>query len=253
MASTRKKSKNIKAKKHQPSIPLRVRLTKFTGYFLLALTLVVSLWGINYIRQPGHFPITQVAVDASFEHVSHAQLKDIIGPLVTGNFFTVNASAIKRQLNTLAWVKSVTINRVWPNQLVIHVVEQQAVAQWNADGLLTPDGSLIYPAKDTFPTGLPMLAGPADDAVAVWKMYQYMAALLVPLDLTISQLTLDPRYAWEMTLNTGTKVLLGRLDVEQRLQRFVAVYAKIFQGKSAPITIDLRYNNGLAVKWQNKN
>ncbi len=54
-----------------------------------------------------------------------------------------------------------------------------------------------------------------------------------------------------LLLNNGTKILIGRKDSLPRLQRFVKVYPEIFKTPQAQAeSIDLRYDNGLSVKWQ---
>ncbi len=54
-------------------------------------------------------------------------------------------------------------------------------------------------------------------------------------------------------ISSGTKILLGNEDIRERLQRSVDILFEI-KNKSLgiPTLIDARYNNGAAVKWNNK-
>ncbi|MDP1635554.1 MAG: cell division protein FtsQ/DivIB, partial [Gallionellaceae bacterium] len=64
----------------------------------------------------------------------------------------------------------------------------------------------------------------------------------------IVQLSLSPRYAWQVTLDDGMVIELGRDEMQQRLARFVAVYPYSLAAMARPVRhVDLRYRNGFAV------
>src|SRR5690606_9657845 len=91
-------------------------------------------------------------------------------------------------------------------------------------------------------------------------------ATLAPLGMSIAELRLSPRRAWRMRLDNGMSLALGRLQTEARLARFAALYPRLFgaqpalQGAAAaapdaaaaaslaPVTVDLRYSDGFAVR-----
>ncbi|RLA02182.1 MAG: cell division protein FtsQ/DivIB, partial [Gammaproteobacteria bacterium] len=63
--------------------------------------------------------------------------------------------------------------------------------------------------------------------------------------------SMDERRAWSMTLSNGMKVLLGRVDSEQRFKRFVMVFQSgLNQFESQIAEMDMRYTNGLSVIWK---
>jgi cell division protein FtsQ len=71
--------------------------------------------------------------------------------------------------------------------------------------------------------------------------------------LTITQLHMDSRHAYRITLSNGIVVLLGRENMHDRLKRFARVYNKVLATRAGDIErIDTRYSNGLAIGW-NKN
>jgi len=67
------------------------------------------------------------------------------------------------------------------------------------------------------------------------------------------QVTLSPRLAWQLKLDNGMLVEVGREQpkspVGVRLQRFIEVYPELV-GKRAtrPSVVDLRYPNGFAIR-----
>ncbi|MGB0989179.1 MAG: cell division protein FtsQ/DivIB, partial [Pseudoalteromonas spongiae] len=71
--------------------------------------------------------------------------------------------------------------------------------------------------------------------------------------LAIDELVLSERFSWQLTLNDGVTLNLGREERVQRIQRFMDVYPLIKKNKKADQQVDyvdLRYDTGLAVGWK---
>jgi cell division protein FtsQ len=99
--------------------------------------------------------------------------------------------------------------------------------------------------------------------------YRRHQAALAPLGMSISELRLTPRRSWRMRLDNGMQLALGRLQPDERLARFVALYPRLFLASAAgsaqtatdkaaaaaapitPVTVDLRYSDGFAVRMPN--
>jgi cell division protein FtsQ len=66
-------------------------------------------------------------------------------------------------------------------------------------------------------------------------------------------LDLEARGAWTLELDNDIKVVVGRENINERLQRFLELYRLRLADKSAEIEqIDIRYTHGVAVKWREK-
>jgi cell division protein FtsQ len=62
---------------------------------------------------------------------------------------------------------------------------------------------------------------------------------------------LDARGAWDMTLGNGVDVRLGRRDVTERTDLFLAVVANIVSSRETDIEfVDMRYSNGFTIGWK---
>lgn len=211
------------------------------------------LWGWLYLTSPQTLPLKSVKVQASFKHIDALALQKVIAPYARGGFFSINIGKLREQLKQLPWVKQVSIWRVWPDTLEVSVVEKQAVARWGHDDLLSADGEIFQPVRSTFPSELPQLNGPQDQAQEILAKYQEMSKLLVSKGLGIVKLDLSDNRAWQLLLDNKMQLILGREEVIPRLKRFMFVYPKIFtpKGKQAE-TVDLRYGNGIAVRWKDQ-
>ena len=69
--------------------------------------------------------------------------------------------------------------------------------------------------------------------------------------LTLTSLALSERFSWQLWLDNGIRLNLGRKDKAKRVQRFIDVYPRMEQRADAQVdTIDLRYDTGLAVSFK---
>ncbi len=75
--------------------------------------------------------------------------------------------------------------------------------------------------------------------------------------MSIDELILSERFSWQLTLNDGVTLNLGREERVERIQRFMDVYSLIKaqlkvekEQNQAVDYIDLRYDTGLAVGWK---
>jgi cell division protein FtsQ len=125
------------------------------------------------------------------------------------------------------------------------------VAFWNENSLLSTTGEIFNPASETFPVGLPHFVGPDGQQISMLEFYSKINNLLNPLHLKLKRLELSPYLSWDLEFANGMKVRLGYKDVLTRVSHFVKVYQKIVGERAADVDyVDLRYPNGLAVRWK---
>ena len=100
---------------------------------------------------------------------------------------------------------------------------------------------------------LPLLYGPSGTAPEVLKRYGEFFGNLKPLGQKLVQVTLSPRLAWQLKLENGMVVEMGREQpkspVAARLQRFIEAYPETVGRRPVrPSVVDLRYPNGFAMR-----
>ncbi|HEY9197744.1 MAG TPA: cell division protein FtsQ/DivIB [Gammaproteobacteria bacterium] len=205
---------------------------------------------MTWLRNPTNMPLRSVHIEGELRKLSREQLQTALAGTVRGGFFTVNVEAVRRAAESLPWVESATVRRVWPDRLQLQVVEQRAAARWGEDGVLNMRGQLFKPDAATIPAKLPQLDGPKELRRRVMENYIAMTATLAPIGRRVQALRLDQRRAWVLTLDSGVELKLGRDDALERVGRFVRVYATLFAARETELkTVDLRYSNGFAVRW----
>ena len=229
-------------------VRVRVKSALYLCIIFLVILGFLLLW--HHLTRPYVLPFKTIRIVVSSNHIARPELKNIVVKDINGGFFALDEKPIEKQLEQLPWVKSVSIQKIWPDILQINIDEKDPVVVWQNKNLVTALGKVFTPAINTVPNFLPQLNGPDDQLKNVLQHYRDFNLDLIPLVLQVKGLTLTPRGAWDLTLSNGIRVLLGRNQVTSRFLRFIQFYPKVVGSKANKISqIDLRYPNGLAVRW----
>jgi cell division protein FtsQ len=208
---------------------------------------IASIWMMQNLNQP----IAVVKVEGDFQRLSEQEIESALAPYVSAQFLMIDLDTIQHVVRALPWVSNVTVRRIWPDGLSIKVKEEMAIARWGEKQLLDEEGRVFSPEKlQDDVLGLPRLNGPEGYEKKVMEQYERISQLLRPLNRRITHLTLAARGAWDLQLDDGMKVMLGRDHLMEKTQRFIQLYQTELAQSTTPIlAIDVRYNNGIAVQW----
>ncbi len=220
---------------------------------ILSLIACLAYAGRQVLLDSHYFPLSSIKVSGEFKHVDARLISQRVKSYLSQGFFAVNTSALQDELQQLPWVDKVEVKRVWPKSLAIRLTELQAVAHWNGNALLSSQGQVFSPPDASLQSNLPEFIGPISQQLLMLQTYKLLNPLVKPLDLSIDRLYLTDRHAWQLQLNNGIIINLGNQNIAPRLSRFATIYQQLFAEKSAAISyIDMRYSNGIAVKWNNQ-
>ncbi|WDU47593.1 cell division protein FtsQ/DivIB [Taylorella equigenitalis] len=250
------------------------RLLNFIANLIMTISVFALLVGGGYylINRP-YFNISQVSLLPSrgnaLNHISPASIQATINSGIDGNFFTADLNTLKEKVEALPWVRSVEINRVWPNRLVLTIEEHEAYAKWNEDMLLNTWGELFNGNRDELPEDIayPQYYGPEGSEKLVVQRAGELATLISPLNMSIKEMHLSDRYAWNVILDNGIELVLGRdggaelvdpyggqqqaINFAQNVNRFVSTWPLLLDriNDRKISKIDFRYTKGFAVTF----
>jgi cell division protein FtsQ len=218
---------------------------------LLGALIFSSVYALSQIKLSEYFPIKTVKV-YGIHRVDRDEMKAQLLPLVSRGFFTIDVDYIRERLIQIPWVSNTAVRRTWPDQITITVREKEPVARWNAKSLLSDVGELFSPKQqESYPMDLPTFLGPDGQQILMLQYFYEINRLLMPIHARISSLELTPYSTWKVILNNGMTLQMGHKDVLTRLSHFVTVYPKIVGHRVEDVEyVDLRYSNGVAVRWK---
>jgi cell division protein FtsQ len=218
----------------------------------LSVLLLVGLMvgaGHQILRwEPQYLPIRVVTVDGELQRLSPKRLQATVIDHLHGGIVTQDLGELKEAVEALAWVRSASLRRVWPDRLDLTVVEHKPLCRWGEDGLVSDEGVVFRPPVTEFPKGLPTLAAVDERAPLLVARYRAWSPRFAARGLAIERMLLDARGAWSIRTDAGFGLALGKLEVEERAGRFLRAWPSL-DAVGSPEQVDMRYSNGLSVRW----
>lgn len=224
--------------------------------FLFAVLALCYAAILLFVRQPA-FPLRHVVVASPLDQVTRTQVEYAVHYAAKGNFFTVDLDSLRTSFEKLPWVRKASVRRLWPDALEIELEEHVAEARWqSSDGesrLVNQQGEIFSAALASQQLALPVFDGPKDRAAEMLERYREFVTVLKPLQQKPKRLQLSAREAWQLQLENGLLIELGRersaQTLHDRLQRFVATYDELKTHLPfAVAAVDMRYPNGFALR-----
>lgn len=226
---------------HRPDILNRTANVLYTAAGLLIAYALV--WFVVHLPV---FALRYVEIGGTARHVTHAQVESIVRNEMKGTFFTLNLPQVRRSFEKLPWVREVKLRRHWPDRLEVNVTEHVPLARWGNVALVNTQGEIFQAAYDG---KLPTFVGPAGTSKEIAIQYEFFRRTLATIGAKPTLVQVTPRRAWQVRLEGGPTLELGRHDVEARLARFLDVHERSIGVLKRRIDyVDLRYANGFAVR-----
>lgn len=225
-------------------------LLRISAAMLFGVSLVLVLYSLaHYALQLPVFKLRTVQFTRAPQQVDMNQLNQVVKRTVSGSFFTIDLEQTRRSFEQLPWVRKVGVRRHFPWGLEVTLEEHVPMARWNNVALVNTYGE-VFAGQSKL--ALPEFNGEPETSMQLAGMYVELSKQLEILHRSITQISLSPRYAWQVQLDNGMRLELGREQMQQRLARFVAVYPYSLATMQRKVNyVDLRYRNGFAVSQVN--
>ena len=248
------------AKRRPPApaeLPPDVRLTNVTAavFAVIGALLIIVVAALWLVRQPV-FTLRAISIDGDVTRNSLATIRANAMPQLTGNYFTLDLGAARRAFESVPWVRSAVVRRIWPNRLAVRLEEHRPAALWSldtGDRIVNTFGE-VFEANvgDVEDDALPTLRGPDGTSAHMLVLLTRLAPEFVPLDAGIATLGMTSRGSWRAELDNEAEIELGRGtddEIVERTRRFVATVTQVTSRYQRPVvSADLRHHEGYAVK-----
>lgn len=201
-----------------------------------------------YLANPAHFPLRLVRIAGEFRYLQPAQIEQQLSQkLANYGFFSIDLAQLQTTIIALPWVATVSIRRVWPDTLQIHITEQNPQARWGTTHpahWVNTAGERFHP-QQKINLAVPTFYGEATQLPDMMAFYQQIQPSLAPLGLQLEALHLNPLGEWQVDFRQGLTLLLGRRRPLPRWRDFTQFYRQL---PDQPRRIDMRYEQGFAVQ-----
>lgn len=248
-ATRRKTVRQPIAQRFKPSIS--VNWGRMAALLLMLAPLLLMIAGYIWINRPENLTIQSVEVTGDLKYLQQDDLQPIIEPFVSTNLFLLDAKGLETELEFNTWVYSASMTKLWPDKLRITIHEERPIAFWGEDSMLNEFGEIIDANLPEKIGQLPVLFSPEDNGRHMVENYLKVQEWTQDFPARIVAFREDSRGSWQLKLDSGLVVNIGREEQEKRLRRFVVGYKEELVDKINKVhTVDLRYTNGFAVKWK---
>ena len=194
-------------------------------------------------------PVASVQLDTTLQHVTDTEIRRLLSPYISTGFFDLDVKQVQLSLESHPWVHRASVQRRWPDTLVVDLAEQVIIARWNETRAINQFGDMVVPPRGLDTRRLPQLSGNDESLSTVMEQYRMLSNVLYPAGISLNSLAMSDRGGWTLTVNDEIGLKLGTKDLLVRLQRFVDFYtSQPLQITALIASADLRYANGIAVE-----
>ncbi len=179
------------------------RLTSYADMAKEKVVAVTSALGMNLknIYLEGH------------RHVKPEALKEVLSLHYGQPLLTISLDEMKREVESLGWVKEAEIQRQFPSTLHIHVAERDPFAIWQHQGILhliDRQGNVISQGEIGDYWHLPILVG-AEANMAAEEIFTMLHSEKTLKEMVSSIIRVGAR-RWNVRLNNGIEIKLPETD-----------------------------------------
>ena len=228
----------------------RWRLWALMGFVAVSAAGFYVLQG--YLMDPRVLPIRSIQIKNEFRNLDKVALQQALLKAIDGGFFSVDLRKLRHAALGSAWVAEARVSRVWPDKLIVEVVEQTPIASWGQDALLNARGEVFHPQRKP-DRSLPLrFVGEEDKSAAMLDFYVTQKQAFRQQGMSIREVKLDKRGEWQLKLTDGTTIVVGKEGMDRRIRRLLSVYSVLERNNQKPLRVDLRYEQGFAVSWRSE-
>lgn len=226
-----------------------------THWKILLLVLGLGLTGSLAASGLGHLldqiQIRQVILQGDLEYLDQQALERQLTRTFSGSYLETALPRVVSTVEAHPWIAAASVRRVWPDTLIVDIVEQRPVAIYNDTLYLGLSGDLFEPPTPVN-APLPRLYGALSETMQVYSHYGVFADRLSDIAEVVA-VSRGIDLGWQIRLENGIEIKLGRTDILGRLARARDVLTRLDTQQIADLTaLDARYGNGVALNWESR-
>ncbi len=212
-----------------------LRLPRRTG--LVATLLLFAATGLYGTQRGGHWPVVNKALLSVGDRaanaaglqvrgvrltgnsqMSHAQVLEVAGVHPETSVLFFDADEARDRLKANSWIADATVQKLYPDQIMISVVEREPFALWQRDGriqVIAADGRVIVDHLDARFQHLPLIVGKGAETRA-----REIVGLLgdhPDVAKAVRAAVLVAERRWTLVLKNGIDVRLPDTDLDRAM------------------------------------
>jgi cell division protein FtsQ len=259
----RRRQKAVVVSRRHASAPRRFLTSAARAMLLTAVLAPAALPLAWYVLNSPRFQLsgTDAVLVTGNHFVSQAEVAAAVGAGAQPNLFRLSIDEARRQVETIPWVRSASLRRVYPNRLQVDLIERNPIAFVNlGDGVKLVDADAVTlekPAESNFDfpvlTGLDTSMSIADRRARLALFEQFAQELKLRVNgagWVVSEADLSDLADLKALLVEGRQTILvhfGDRDFGQRFDTFLALLPQVESASPSVDSVDLRFRGQVVV------
>ena len=228
----------------------RIQLEIDRKWVLGAAVIMLVTLAVYLMPKEQWLPIEKIRISGKFQQLDTQAMQQQLQPYLGQGFFALDIQQIQQEISQQAWVKNVSVRRIWPNQIYVNVEEKQAAARWDDEHLLSAE-AVIFPADVSKFAQLPKINGYSKQTRELLERYSRLQQRFDALSIRVTAMVEDNKGSLKLELDERLLVSLGAGNNATKIGHLLAVYPQYIAPKLEFIEqIDFRYSNGFAIAWK---
>jgi cell division protein FtsQ len=257
---------SVGVRRDSVTIPLARRLPRFLGTALtlgfFGVVTYVGLWQGGHLNgfiaeygEPHHALARMVGLGlekvtiSGISQIRESEVLAAAGLNTKVSLAFLDVNDIRERLERVPMIKSASVRKLYPNELVISLTERVPYAIWQLNGelfVIASDGTVIDLMQDERFLNLPFVVG--DQANTRTKEYLALLEAAGPLKERIRAGSLVSGRRWTLKMDNGMDVRLPELGVNDALARLVTLERDQKILEKDVLAIDLRMPDRVVVR-----
>lgn len=194
----------------------------------------------DFVARAFGFDIAIVTISGQAELQEPEILADA-GISPKNSLLFLDAAQARERLESVPLIKQASVRKLYPNHLVIDLVERSPYALWQKDGqvnIVAADGAVIDQMRDQRFAGLPFVVG--DGANEHLSEFTALLAAAGELGPKIRAGVLVARRRWNLKMASGVDVMLPEVNPQAAMATLVRLQRESRVLDRDVISLDLR-------------
>jgi cell division protein FtsQ len=226
----------------------RNRLLVALGAILLVV--VISIGNSLVSREVGDKlnVVANIRLLGEVNYVNLQEIDALLRPLLGQELISLDLKDVEGSLKGHEWINAAIVQRKWPDTLLVQVIEEAPVAQWQAGGFINAAGKIFNRESRLRLDNLVIFKGSEGTETEMLGLYKRLVASMRNLGLRFTRIERDAIGAYRVEINDGLEVVLGRRQISRRIKRLAHALHALNKLDIARLSrIDMRYGRGMAV------
>lgn len=248
------------------SVIAKTLLDWFTKFLLAGAVLYGGYLGYQFVTTSPQFVISQVTL-TGHQTLPEKELHDWLGPVTGENIFLLNLENLSSRLVRHPWIQTVSVRKVFPQNIVVDVMERKPYARIKLDQVYVMDNFGVLLALET-PAylHLPLIIQPwsgektalgqnaaLEGVIESLQTMHYLNKMSFFADNPIKTSDVDDYSRVTFTTGNGSlKIFMGLETIKQGFQNFLIVRDTLAKDKKNIEHIDLSFKDKIVVKQKTR-